>query len=189
MSGADDLVLLPYTEDLTQAGIHFACRSFPIPDDGLGISTIGRMQRIVARKAAELGFRRHLSALGLPYENWAGMPFTAPQQSDVFLGKRRCLIQSLLISQPGQVHHLQQDPERLLTASAFIPEDQLFNPSYSDLDVFIFAIVLASATSGYGELQRTHAAGKTVYLVHLLPASWAQPAIWMPIHPITLTSV
>ena len=53
MLTAQDFVYLPYTPDMTQAGIHHACRSFPIPEDHLGGPVSSRLQRIIARNAAE----------------------------------------------------------------------------------------------------------------------------------------
>lgn len=180
-----DFIHLPYTPDLTPVGIHHACRSLPAPDDYLGKSAIGRLQHIVARKAAELSFRRHLAALELPFENWESAPFTAPQQYDVALGKRRCVLNSLLVAQPGQIQHLKQSPEVLLSAATFLPEDQLHSPDPSDLDLYIFAYVLAYTTPGSAALRGAHAAGQPVYIFHPLPALWVQPTIWAPISPLT----
>ncbi len=186
MLTVSDFVHLPYSPDLTPAGIHHACRSFPPKDDYLGKALSGRLHRLAARTAAELAFRRHLSALHLAYQNWAEAPFSTPQQVDVSLGNRRCVLQSLLISQASQVHRLQQDPSRLLSASAFVPEEELFSSTHSDLDLLIFTCVLASALTGSQTIRRAQDAGKTLYLFHPLPPAWFLPALWAPLGDLTI---
>jgi hypothetical protein len=181
-----ELVHLPYPPDLTQAGIQHACRSFPPMDDYLGNDIPGRMHRLAAKTAAELAFRHHLSALQIAYENWAAAPFSAPQHLDVRLGNRRCVLQSLLISQESQIRRIQQDPRELLSAAAFFPEDQLYNRTHSDLDLILFIYILASVASGYPAIRQAHEAGRPLYLLHPLPPAWFQPAVWGSLGDLTV---
>lgn len=186
MLTVSDFVHLLYTPDLTPAGIHHACRSFPPKDDHLGKALSGRLHRQVARTAAELAFRRHLSALHLPYQNWAEAPFSTPQQVDVSLGNRRCVLQSLLSSQESQVHRLQQDSSRLLSAPAFVPEEELFSSTHSNLDLLIFTCVLASALTGSQAIRWAQDAGEALFLLHPLPPAWFRPALWAPLGDLTI---
>lgn len=181
-----DLVHLPYSPDLTQAGIHYARRAFPPADDFLGEPILGRLQRLIARKAAELSFRRYLSSLNLPFESWRRAPFTDAEQYDVALGRRRCVLQTWLINRSSLIYRLQQNLEPLLHTAVLVPEEQLFDATHSDLDVLIFAFVMAHTTAGYESFRLAQATGQTVYLLHPLPARWVQPAVWAPLQPLTV---
>jgi hypothetical protein len=101
-----DLVRLPFSPDLTLGGVAYACRSLPHTYDRMGGSDFQRLRRIVAGKAVELAFRRHLAAQAVPYDTLGATPFTDPDHYDVALGGRRCDLKSFLIFQKNTIHRL-----------------------------------------------------------------------------------
>src|SRR5512146_2431748 len=77
---ATDFVCVPYSPDLTQAGISYACRSLPHTYDRMGGSPFDRLRRIVTGIAVELAFRRYLSGRDVPFDVKGATPFTAPDR-------------------------------------------------------------------------------------------------------------
>jgi hypothetical protein len=173
-----DLLTLPYTPDLTQAGIAYARRSLPHTYDRMGGNPINRMRRIVAGKAVELAFRRHLGKEGIPFDTLGATPFTDPDRYDVALGGHRCDIKSFQIFDKGKILRARHDPEYILSAAALVPSDQLASDHLNDNDIYIFAFVLALVTRNEDDLKRALAAGQPVYLIYPFPPAWAQPNPW-----------
>ena len=182
----DDFIHLAYTPDMTQAGIQYACRSLAYTYDRMGGSPFERMRRIVAGKAVELAFRRHLSSQDIPHDNLGATHFTEPDHYDVALGGRRCDLKSFLIFHKSKISRLRQYPGLLLQAAALVPDDQLFAEHHSDQDLYIFAFVLALVTPDFDTLQQARQAGQPVHLVLPLPAAWAQPETWAPLGRLAL---
>ncbi len=186
MLTAGDFVHLPYTPDLTQAGIHYACLSLassrdPVPDVGFD-----HLRGIIAGKATELAFRRKLTALEVPFDNLSETPFTAPEEYRVALGERRCDLISIPVFQKSKFQSFSQHPEQLLTTAALIPEKELFASHFSDLDLFIFAFVLAQIKPRLADQRQANQLGLPLYLVHPLPERWSQPAAWAPFGELLL---
>jgi hypothetical protein len=184
----DDLISLPYTPDLTQAGIAYACRSLPHTYDRMGGSPYSRMRRIVAGQAVELAFRRHLSREGVPYDTLGATPFTDPDRYDVALGERRCDLKSFQIFDKERILQARGDPQFWLAASALVPTDQLASDHLNDNDLYIFAFVTALVTQDPEELKRALDAGQPMYLIHPFPAPWARPEGWGPLGALALKS-
>ncbi|MFO3796597.1 MAG: hypothetical protein ACK8QZ_04840, partial [Anaerolineales bacterium] len=67
MLSPQDFISLPYTPDLTEAGITYACRSLAYTYNRMGIRLFERLRRIVAGIAVELALRRWLHAQGVPF--------------------------------------------------------------------------------------------------------------------------
>jgi hypothetical protein len=186
MLSSFDLIKLPYTQDLTRAGIVYACRSLPHTYDRMGGSHISRLRRIVAGKAVELAFRRCLFDRQVPFDNLGATHFTDPDRYDISLGGRRCDIKSFQFLQKERIRRLRRDPEFLLAAAALVPDDQVAASNLEDEDVYIFAFVTALVTSHPGELLQALAAGQPAYLIHPLPQTWARPATWRSLGQVLL---
>jgi hypothetical protein len=186
MLTASDLLTLPYTPDLTQAGIAYARRSLPHTYNRVGGDPIHRMRRIVSGKAVELAFRRYLGQQDIPFDILGATPFTDPDRYDVALGGRRCDIKSFQIFDKEKIQRARRDPEFLLRAAALVPSDQLASDSLNDSDLYIFAFVYALATQDEEELQRARAAGQPVYLIYPFPPAWAQPDPWRSLGSVVL---
>ena len=61
-----DLIRIPYTPDMTLAGIAYACRSLAYTYDRMGGDPGNRLRRIAAGKAVELVFKRYLQQQAVP---------------------------------------------------------------------------------------------------------------------------
>jgi hypothetical protein len=94
MLTSSDLLHLPYTPDLSEGGIAYACRSLAYTYNRMGGSPLDRMRRIVAGVAVELAFRRYLGEQEIPFDVLGSTPFTDPDRYDVALGGHRCDLKS-----------------------------------------------------------------------------------------------
>src|SRR5215207_11619728 len=149
MISSSDLIHLPYTRDLTEAGIAYAVRSLSYKYDPMEGAPYDPLRQIVAGVAVELAFRRHLSEQNIPFDVKGGMPFTDPDHYDVSLGGRRCDIKSFLITYRHQISEMQRDASIVLKAPALVPSDQNAGEGHSDNDLYLFAFLpgLIAATS------------------------------------------
>lgn len=181
-----DLVRLPYTPDLTQAGIDYAIRSLAFTYDRMGGSAFTRLRRIVAGKAVELAFRRCLDDQGISYDNLGVTPFTDPDRYDVSIGGRRCDLKSFQIFQRQTIEGLRHNPAELLRASALVPVDQLGGSQLNDDDLYIFAFCTALVTAHRAELALALQAGQPIYLIHALPGHWSRPKEWASLGQLAL---
>ena len=186
MVTASDILRLPYTPDLTEGGIAYACRSLPHTFDRMGGSPFARMRRIVAGVAVELAFRRHLSHKGVPFDVKGATPFTDPDRYDVSLGGHRCDIKSFLITHRDQISGLHRDLGLLLEAPALVPLDQHASAGHSEQDLYLFAFLTGLVAASPADLEKAIAAGRPVCLIHTFPRSWARPQAWAPLGPLAL---
>ena len=178
MLSPSDFVFLPYTQDLTQAGIQYAVRSLAHTYNRMGGGPANRLRRIVGGKAVELAFRRHLIERNVPFDNLGSTPFTDPDHYDISLGGRRCDLKSFLIYQRERIHRLQRQPETLMQTSALVPADQLAASHFSERDIYIFAFSAALVTRQAQEVRKALQAGQPAYFIHAMPPRWSQPVPW-----------
>ncbi len=101
MVGITDLLHLPYTPDLTEAGLAYACRSLALSRPGKVEPSIRRLNRSIAGVAVELAFRRYLQSQSIRFAVAAVTPFTDPDRYDVSLGGHRCELVNYFISHAG----------------------------------------------------------------------------------------
>lgn len=184
----DDLITLPFGADLTEAGIAYACRSFPFTYDRMGGSPYHRLRRIVLGIAVELAFRRLLAARGVPHDTLGATPFTEPDRYDVALGNRRCDLKSFLISEKGDIRRVRRDPGILLRAAALVPLDQSESGPLGEEDLYVFAFASALVTRQRQELARALSAGQPTFLIYPMPPSWIRPARWSSLGHLSLRS-
>ncbi|MBV6450022.1 MAG: hypothetical protein MHPDNHAH_00742 [Anaerolineales bacterium] len=188
MISPSDLIRLPYTRDLTEAGIAYALRSLPYTYNRMGGSPYNRLRRIVAGVAVELAFRRYLSAQNIPFDVKGAAPFTEPDRYDVSLGGRRCDIKSFLISYRDQISEMRKNPQVVLNAPALVPSDQHAAEGHAHNDIYLFAFLCGLVAASQEDLKKAIGAGQPHYLVHVMPDSWARPAAWNPLGTLVLKS-
>lgn len=186
MINSSDLLHLPYTRDLTEAGIAHALRSLPYAFNRAGGNPYDRLRRIVAGVAVELAFRRYLSEHGVPFEVKGASPFTEPERYDVSLGGRRCDIKSYLISYREQIHEMKKNPVAVLRAPALVPSDHNAGDGHSSNDIYLFVFLSGLVAASQDDLKKVIAAGQPHHLVHVLPEAWARPAQWNPLGALVL---
>src|SRR5512140_2118647 len=188
MISDSDLVCLPYTSDLTEAGISYACRSLPHTYDRMGGSHFDRLRRIVIGIAVELAFRRYLVQQHVPFEVKGATPFTDPDRYDVSLGGRRCDMKSFLISYREQIRSLHESPAQLLDAPGLVPLDQYAGDENSANDIYLFAFLTGLVAAETSEMQKAKDAGQPLYMIHAMSPSWVRPPVWTPLGSLVLKS-
>lgn len=179
----EDILHLPYTPDLTQAGIAYACRSLAYTYNRMGGDAFERLRRIVVGIAVELALRRWLHAQEIPFDIRGETDFTQPDRYDIALGGRRCDVKSFLITQRSQIRQLRHEPEQLLQAQALVPLDQ-HRSAHHPYDLYLFAFVYALVTRHPREVRQALAAGQPCYWITPLPMEWSRPRLWAPLSAV-----
>lgn len=188
MINSSDIIRLPYTPDLTEGGIAYACRSLPHTYDRMGGSPFDRLRRIVAGVAVELAFRRYLTQQSIPFDIKGATPFTDPDRYDVSLGGHRCDIKSFLISHRDQITSLHADPTLILQAPALVPLDQYSADGHAENDIYLFAFLTGLIAASPDDMQKAFAAGQPIHLLHAMPKTWTRPRTWIPLGRLALKS-
>jgi hypothetical protein len=186
MVAPTDLIVFPYSPDMTRAGITFACRLLMQASSFGNGPTADRLRRIVTGAAAELAFRRCLGEQEVPYNLVNSSPFTDPERVDVTLGGRRCEITTFHIHNKIKISQVNGRPEVLLKYPALAPLDKLVSERMRNEDIIIFAFTTGLITKSTADLENIKAAGLPDYLIHLLPKDWRNPSVWRPLEQITL---
>jgi hypothetical protein len=196
MLTSTDLIHLPFTPDLTEGGIAYACRSLATTSERMGDSrpragtwaNVERLRRIVGGVTAELGFRRNLTKQAIPYNVLGATPFTHPDRYDVSLGGHRCNLMSFLITRREQITQLRQDPALVLRAPALVPLDQFADEGHKPDDLYLFAFLLGLVAAAREDVDKAVAAGQPTYIIHPLPDEWRRPADWLQLEKLALKS-
>ena len=183
-----DFVTISYTPDMTQVGIQYARKSLPYTYDRMGGNRFKRLRRIVAGKAVELAFKRHLNDAEIPHDMLGSTPFTDPDHYDIAIGGRRCDIKSFMLTYKKRIHEVRKEPQRLLNAQALVPIDQMKNEHLTDDDIYVFAFLTALLTPNQDALKKAVAAGQPIYMIHALPKKWARPDQWSSLGELAVKS-
>jgi hypothetical protein len=187
MLTADDLIALPFTPDMTRAGIVCANRSLLQP--GYPHEKAAAMMRqVVAAIASQLAFRRFLGARGISFDLIAAAPFTEPERFDVNLGGRRCIVIHFHVFKRHLISQIQCSPEGLLTANVMVPLDLFFKDSFRGEDIFIFTFTAGLMTLNNNDLAQAKEAGLPDYLVYAMPIGWRNPVTWNSLGDLALKS-
>lgn len=183
-----DFLRLPYTPDLTEAGIAYALRTLANTYEREGVSPYGRLRRLTANVAVELAFRRYLTQQNIPFEVKATTPFTDRERFDVVLNNQRCDLKSFLISHREQIKAIRQNPNILLDAPALVPSDSHAGDGHSYNDLYLFAFMNGLVAVSQADLSKAIANKQPHYLVHVPPTPWKKPQTWKPLGALTLKS-
>ncbi len=183
-----DFITIPYTPDMTQAGIKYACQSLPYTYDRMGGNRFNRLRRIVAGKAVELAFKRHLNNTEIPHDMLGSTPFTDPDHYDIAIGGRRCDIKSFMLTQKKRILVVRKDPNQLLGAQALVPVDQIKSDHLIDEDIYIFAFLTALITPNQQTLKDALSSRQPIYMIHALPKKWSQPDEWSSLGELAVKS-
>jgi hypothetical protein len=188
MITAKDFIHLPYSPDLTEGGIAYACRSLNYTYNRMGGSPYARLRRIVGGVAVELAFRHYLTSQDVPFDVKGMTPFTEPDHYDVSLGGHRCDIKSFLITHRQQISDIRHDPSVLLNAPALIPSDQFAAQTHTSQDLYLFGFLSTLTAASQDDVRKAFAAGQPIYLMHAFPREWSQPNQWTPLGKLALKS-
>ena len=188
MISVSDFVRLPYTQDLTEAGLLYARRVLPRLRRPIGAGLYAGVRRTAAATAVQLALRRHLVAEGIAFGVRPPMPFSDPEQYNIEIGGRSCELLSFLISRPPQIDALATDPGLALRAPALVPLDRLSDETSRLDDRYLFAFVCATEADPPGGTRHSVSTASDAYWMHAMPAAWSRPRTWAPINPLVLKS-
>lgn len=188
MISAADFIRLPYTPDLTEGGIAYACRSLNYTYNRMGGTPYSRLRRIVGGVAVELALRHALTARDIPFDVKGMTPFTEPDRYDVSLGGHRCDLKSYLITRKPQISAIRHDSSMLLQAPALIPSDQFAAQTHSGQDLYLFGFLSTLAAASLADMQKAIDAKQPTFTIHAFPREWSQPNQWTPLGKLVLKS-
>jgi len=188
MLSVDDLVILPYTTDLTQAGIAYACQTLPVEAQLNRAEIFPHLRQLVIEQAAELAFRRHLSMRNVPHNLTDSSAFSGPARACAVLGGRCCDVFSYAIFHKWKIHQLHQDLKQLLSTSAPLSTADLSTKQRSDSDLVIISFVTGLVTANLWETKKAKSTGQPLHLVYPLPAIWSRRSSWTDLSPIACKS-
>lgn len=183
-----DLIRLPYSPDLTQAGIAYACRRLACATLAEDQKTYISLRDQVTFGAASLAFLRYLSNEQVPHTVHGAIPYTDPGSYTIQLGSRRCLLKTNLIINRETIHYLRRHPEEILGNQVQMEVSDLESDVYSSDDLLVFALVLGLVTRKSTELESALEAQQPLCLIHTLPALWSNPIPGSPLNEIALKS-
>ncbi len=188
MITASDILHLPYTPDLTEGGIVYACRSLASSTNLKGDLSLEQLRQLVGGMAVELAFRRSLTEQAIPFQVLGTKPFTHPDRYNVSLGGHRCELNCSYISRRPQIARLRKDHGLTLHTPALLPIDQFSAEGYKPDDLHIFAFLLGLVTVSCEEMDKAMTAGQPACLIHSLPVGWSCPTDWLPLEKLAFKS-
>jgi hypothetical protein len=169
-----DFISIPYTPDLSQAGIRRACQRLALERLASDEDSLAALFQCQYQTALELAFLRHLQENEIPFEQRAAAPLTDPEKMDLMLGGRRLVLRNFPITGKNQIRRLLGEPEFILNGWARLPQEHGEIDARRADDVYVFAFIAAPVAQQGHEFQRALRAQQPVFLLHLLPDSWAR---------------
>jgi hypothetical protein len=179
---AEDFVHIPFTTDLSDAGIVHLCRNMPRLGGGARI-TGHSMRRSIAATSAQLAFRRYLALQDLAFGASAPSDFAQHEAPNVRIGRRTWALKSFLISRQSQIEALAGNPALALQAPALVPSDRFAAEELREDDAYVFALVTAALAG-----PRAQVLGSRQYWIYTLASAWRRPRIWAPLGPLIVKS-
>jgi hypothetical protein len=179
MLSPSDLLRLPYSPDLTEGGIAYALLSLRYED-----FSWEKLQNTAARAIVEIAFRRFLFQQGVPFEARPAAPFSAPLRYDVYLGGRRCQLETVLVSSRRRISELRKRPASLLKIPAPLPSDA----GLQGHDLVLVAFLLALTAVPRSDVKQMIQNRQPHCLIATSPPSWRSPRRWQPLSPLALKS-
>jgi hypothetical protein len=188
MISPDDLILLPYSSDLTPAAIAYICQNLPLPASQIIPETFRGLRHLVAQKAAELSFQRHITSQQVPHKLGFQSRFASPGLVRVVIGGRNCSLHNSAIWKRQDILRVHKEPATLLSYQAVLPSAELFQETHLETDLLVFSFVTGLVTQTRAETIKALSAGKTAYILYPLTAAWSQPSHRGPLGKVILKS-
>jgi hypothetical protein len=167
-----DLIQLPFTPDLTMAGIYTACRGIVKQYPGAGVPLLKVFQRMVVHNAMELAFRRYLGSIKVSYNSVARKTFAGPDVVDMVLNGWRVDLIPFFLENSEQVQKIQTAPSCLLEAEVILPSDDVVGELPGEKRIYVFVYVTGRLTHDWNDIRKAQSAGQPVFLMHFLPLNW-----------------
>lgn len=176
-----DFISLEYSDDLTLAGIkHTFQYLVGTTRQKKGIH-MDQLRQHVAEKAAELAFLRYLQAEDIPHKIVRKSPFTEPDQYDINLGDRDCMIKTHLVLLKTNEQREQYSAERLYHSNALIQTAGMVPEGIKNTDLVIFVFVLALHSPSLRDKVEVPGC-----FIHRMPVSWQFLRRTAPLGQITI---
>jgi hypothetical protein len=188
MISSTDFIHIPYTPDMTKAGVTYTCHWLIHQNNSLNTPLYQHLRSIVAGKAVELSFRRYLVEHQIPHQNLSSTKFSDPDRYDISLSGRRCELYSVLLSQKKVIRQAHSNPDELLIAQVSLPSELVASELLSEHDLYIFSFVTALVTGNRRQLRLALVADQPVFPIYLLPKIWSRPTPWASLGKLTLKS-
>jgi hypothetical protein len=170
-----DFLYLPFTAELTRAGIAAACRSLPEPPIRSNERVYFLLRRKVALIAAKLAFYRLIEAFNIAHRKVILKPFTNPDEPDISISGRRIEWVNFLISKIKSIERIIQKPESLLHMPMIVNLSNTDLELFQDEDLLCFSIALGKTTAHLSEMQKYVTQDENKYLCYPFPINWAYP--------------
>jgi hypothetical protein len=183
-----DFVYLDFTNELTQGGIAYACRSLVRTFHPYETAISKQIHQVVTEIAVELAFRRYLVTHRIPHVSQKTKPFTQPDRQNLYMGGRMCQIKSLLITHRDTISCIRKDRKFLLQTPVKVPINLFESDHLTDKDILIFAYATGLVTSTKIDLELAVSANQPSYCIQLLPKTWSQPTKWRSLGELVLST-
>jgi hypothetical protein len=186
MIATDDILILPYTPDLTEAGLAFAGQLLPSLQLRTAPGARDIVRRAVTAAAVKLAFRRFLTNQGIAFGVRHSVPFGGHERYETEVGGRLCELKCFLISEPSQIDRLSSNPGAALDAPALVPSDHMAADGLRGDDLYLFALVTAAPAVVPTESARVDISNRRTFWFHTMPATWRRPRTWAPLGPLAV---
>ena len=186
MLSLSDVVRLPYTPDLTLAGIADTCRKRARAAYPSQPVILENLHASVASTASELAFRRYLDQQHVAYQLRKSPTPNNPDQRVLELAGNRCEWICPLISNHSDIQQLGEDANRLLALPVRLPRYTFIPSLAGDEDRMIFSFVIGLVTRTSRELEKTRTGQQPEYLIHFFPKPTFGGQYWTPLGQIEL---
>lgn len=184
-----DILVLPYDEQFSRAGVQYARDSLHFTYNRSKPEGADRLRKRVTGIAFEMATRRWLEAVSIRYDRLGATLLGDPDQFDLAIGGRRCDLKGQLIFEKSKITNLHADPSWLLDTAALVPEDQLMSERLGENDVYLFGFVTGLEARHSTDTEKAAAKGLPVYMIHT-PARevWANLDPWQSLGDLVFKS-
>jgi hypothetical protein len=166
------LVRIPYTPDLTRAGILYGCRSLALGLVRANNLHLELLRNLSAEIVAELSLRRYLTQEHISFKLLEAEPFSQPERSEIILGGRPCHVINTSITRRSHLRSIANNSEALLDAPACVPEAALTSEKWRYQDLLIFTFTLAAPNLATQVSNSSQADSGSDHLIYILPVAW-----------------
>lgn len=173
-----DIVILPYDEQYSRAGVQYARDSLYFSARQGRPTSPSDLRRIVTGIGFEMATRRWLEAGSIRYDRLGATSLTSPDRFELAIGGRRCDLRFCLIGDKGRIASLHADPAWLLEAEALVSDADLASERLEESDVYVFGFVTGLEARQSADSLKAAGRGLPVYMLHS-PA----PEVWACIDP------
>ena len=183
-----ELIPLPFTPDLAQAGIRYTCRMLLRSANLETAVREPQMRQSVAQAIVELAILRYLTGQMIPFSTLADAPFTDPQHTGLVLGGHRCQVYTHWLARSTENARescFSQDflaKKRLDFTAGPLPD------AWEADDLIIVGVLSARILRSQADSRSAWRSLEPIHLVFPQAPEWVSPHRWVDPGPLTLCS-